>query len=399
MADLTLHAKAFASPGSGDAPGAVRPLAAGRLHGTRRRVAEALARAGVDAAARSVLAFTAGAGSAWRPETGLALQAHRAGDHALAALQLGAAYAATGGGAAIEVSLDAPTWLYLDGWLMPVEGRARLTTDAGAITVRSERGGATYTLYQGNTWIPDEAPGGPWRPHPSGGMTPRYVTASGLRHSIEGFPWISAPPSATVTPASPASPVSPEQRIAALHAGWRLILDRAPAYAAWVASTAAGCLLLESSDGVFQAQSGSSYDHPGLIAVEPPECPVFCGEILVHECSHQHMLVYTMVVPLVRPGSAEVHFSPIKRARRTIDRVLSGAHAVGNMILYYEAVRRSMALDPASQERFEQHRAWFAADYRPALDASESLTAAGRDLWQALCRAVDAAARAPGEAA
>jgi hypothetical protein len=48
-----------------------------------------------------------------------------------------------------------------------------------------------------------------------------------------------------------------------------------------------------------------------------------------------------------------------------------------------------MTLDRASQERFDQHRSWFAEDYRPALDRSESLTEAGRTLWGSLCNAVD----------
>ena len=181
-------------------------------------------------------------------------------------------------------------------------------------------------------------------------------------------------------------------RVASIHGGWQLIVEKAPIFGAWVASTAAGCLLLEPS-GSHEAQSGSCYDHPGLIAIEPPSCPVFCGELLVHECSHQHMLVYTMVAPLVAPGSDESYYSPIKRAHRTIDRVLSGAHAVGNMILYYEELRRTTTLDARSQERFDQHRSWFAEDYRSALDQSKSLTPAGWNFWHSLRDAVDSAAQ------
>ena len=59
------------------------------------------------------------------------------------------------------------------------------------------------------------------------------------------------------------------------------------------------------------------------------------------------------------------------------------------MILYYAALRRTMELDPASRERFNWHRCWFAEDYRPALSRSESFTDAGRALWDSLCGAVD----------
>jgi HEXXH motif-containing protein len=86
-----------------------------------------------------------------------------------------------------------------------------------------------------------------------------------------------------------------------------------------------------------------------------------------------------------------MYYSPIKRAHRSIDRVLTGAHAVGNMIVYYATLRQTMELDPHSQERFNQHCKWFSEDYRPALDRSECLTEAGRTLWTSLCRTVDCA--------
>jgi len=225
----------------------------------------------------------------------------------------------------------------------------------------------------------------------TGTLAPRYVTATGLRHSQEGFPWISTAASCAAGDMTdsgwPPSAV-PIRRIASIAQGWKTIVSHAPAYGAWVADTAAGCLLIEPS-GTHTAQSGSSYDHPGLIAIEPPECPLFCGEILVHECSHQQLLIYSMAAPLVTRGTQEMYYSPIKRATRSIDRVLTGAHAVGNMIRYYAILRQSVELDPQSCERFDRHCKWFAEDYRPAIDGSQSLTEAGRLLWTTLCQAVD----------
>jgi HEXXH motif-containing protein len=386
MMDIMSYATAFASPAGGEAAGIVRALATGRLNGTRRRVAAALADSGRQDAANSLLAFTTGTGSAWRPETGLALLAHREQSPGLAGLQLAAALGGAGGRGRMEVRTEEPQWLYLDGWLTPVGGRCGLTADGRSITIDSDLGSASSLVSGENRWAPSGSSAGPWIAYASGGLAPRYVAASGLRHSVEGFPWIAeAPPAVVTEQALTAAP-----RIATIHRGWQLILDRAPMYGSWVASTAAGCLLLDPS-GKHTAQSGSSYDHPGLIAIEPPDCPVFCGEILVHECAHQHLLIYGMVTPLVAAGSTEVYYSPIKRARRSIDRVLSGAHAIGNMILYYAALRRTMALDPSSQERFDRHCAWFAEDYRPALNQSESLTEPGRALWNSLCHAVDCA--------
>ncbi len=392
MTDMLTFAPAFASPDGGEAIGAVRAISLARLNGTRRRIAAALDGSGQPERAQSLLAFACGQGSPWRPETGLALQFLRSqapqetSNLQMAALQVAAACAGMGGAGSLEARIDAPQWLYLDGWLTPVSGDCRLTADGHSIRIYSDLGETVFVASQHNGWSPADGPAGPWTAYASGGLAPRYVTASGLRHSVEGFPWISdAPPLAAVK-----RPDVGDPRIATIHEGWLRILELTPAYAAWVASAAAGCLLLESSASC-SAQSGSSYDHPGLIAIEPPDCPIFCGEILVHECSHQHFLIYGMVAPLVTPGSTEMAYSPIKRANRTIDRVLTGGHAVGNMIIYYATLRRGAKLDPASQERFDRHCTWFAADYRPSLDRSESLTAAGRTLWSSLCQTVDRA--------
>jgi HEXXH motif-containing protein len=392
MTDILGWASAFASPDGGEATGAVRALALARLNSTRRRIAATLENSGQAETARALLAFTAGPASAWRPETGLALLSLRtqvsteSSNLQLAALQLTAACASMGGSGSLETRVEAPQWLYLDGWLVPVSGCCSLTADGGAVQINSDLGAATFLASDQNHWSLAEGLSGPWTAHASGGLAPRYVTASGLRHSVEGFPWISDPPPLdAIERQGPADP-----RIATIHEGWRRILEMTPAYGGWVASTAAGCLLLDPN-GRRTAQSGSSYDHPGLIAIEPPDCPIFCGEILVHECSHQHLLVYGMVAPLVTPGSEETSYSPIKRAHRSMDRVLTGGHAVGNMIIYYANLRRTCELDSASRERFDRHCTWFADDYRPALNQSKTLTEAGRALWTSLCQAVDSA--------
>ncbi len=384
MTDTVSYAKVFASPAGGDASGLVRSLALGRWNSTRRRVAGALRDSGEEKSAEALLGFTAGRGSAWRPETGLALMAHRERSHGFAALQVAAAAAGMGGCGSLETRVDAPRWLYLDGWLTPVAGTCTLSADGNTVTIRSELDNTSYTA-DGRGWRPSGTPAGPWTVYATGGLAPRYATYSGLRHSVEGFPWISQAPPVE----NPKRPTA-DPRIGIIHRGWEVILDRTPIYGSWVAATAAGCLLIDPS-GTHAAQSGSSFDHPGLIAIEPPECPVFCGELLVHECSHQHMLVYTMIAPLVTAGSTEAFFSPIKRATRSVDRVLSGAHAVGNMIIYYATLRCTGPLDQGSQQRFDQHCKWFAEDYRPSLDRSETLTAAGRAFWDLLCQAVDSA--------
>jgi HEXXH motif-containing protein len=400
MTDMTSYAASFASPNGGDNMSAVRALALGRLNSTRKRIAGALAENGREETAWALLSFLPGKGTAWRPETGLALLAHRNQQHGLAGLQWAAAAASMGGSGTFKIRVETPQWLYLDGWLRAVSGdcilRADSSADGGSVVIESDLGSTTYRCSADNRWSPAADASGPWAAFASGGLAPRYVTVTGIRHTVEGFPWISdAPQPACHEPQSAAASRSLEsmQPLESIQQGWKIIVNHVPVYGGWVADTAAGCLLIESS-GTHSAKSGSSYDHPGLIAIEPPECPVFCGEILVHECSHQQLLVYTMVAPLVTRGTEETYYSPIKRANRPIDRVLTGAHAVGNMIVYYAQLRQTMQLDPRSRERFDRHCQWFSEDYRPALDRSKSLTEAGRELWAGLCKAVDFAMEA-----
>jgi len=393
MTDLTSYAAAFATPQSADSLGAVRALALARLNTTRKRIVNGLVESGNGAPGEDLLSFAPGDGTAWRPETGLALVAYRNRQYGLAALQWAAASAGMGGRGRVRIRIDAPQWLYVDGALLPIAGECGVNADGDSVVIESDCGTHTLRATEDNRWLSTHDKSGPWAVFATGGLAPRYVTATGLRHSQEGFPWISAGAGGSAgnqTDSGWPPNAVPSRRIASIAQGWKTIVTHTPMYGGWVADTAVGCLLIEPS-GTHTAQSGSSYDHPGLIAIEPPECPLFCGEILVHECSHQQLLIYSMVAPLVTRGTQEMYYSPIKRATRSIDRVLTGAHAVGNMIRYYAVLRQTTELDPQSQERFDRHCQWFAEDYRPAIDGSQSLTEAGRLLWTTLCQAVDTA--------
>jgi len=370
--------------GDNDTSAVVAALAAGRLTSTRRLITAGLTEAGQAPTAESVMGFQSGGGRAWRPETGLALLANRYEKHNLSAFQLAAAMAGMGGSGRVEIDFDNPEWIYLDGWLTPVNGRSVLESDGHNILIDSDLGCCPF-LASSNLWTPAKANLGPWASFRTGGLAPRYACATGLPHTVESFPWVSEKPSVSARALD-----MPDPRIATIHQGWQIIIEHAPAFALWVAGAAEGCLLLDNGPNPI-AQSGSSFDHPGLIAISPPDCPVFCGEILVHECSHQQLLVYGMIAPLVHAGSSETSYSPIKRATRSIDRVLTGAHAVGNMILYYAELTRSLSLDRSSVDRFNKLCHWFYEDYSPALDHCQSLTEAGRELWGCLSGAVSCA--------
>src|SRR5215469_15534240 len=111
MTDMLALAPAFASPYGGEAHGVVRALALARLNSTRRRIAAALENIGLPEAAQALLAFSAGPASAWRPETGLALQVLRTqvtqhpSTLQMAALQVAAACAGMGGSGSLQAGL------------------------------------------------------------------------------------------------------------------------------------------------------------------------------------------------------------------------------------------------------------------------------------------------------
>lgn len=373
-------APGMACPFGGDTTGVIPALARGRLRSTRRRIVTVLGEKGVP-----LSRFGEGAESAWRPEVGLSLLALRKGRATEGALQLALGMAGAGGIGSVSLDLDVPAWLYFDGYLVAASGA---TTVRGAGDEVIIEVADTLIRFQrpSTRWVAHAGPFGPWAVHGTDSVAPRYVTSSGIRHAVEGFPWVASSPD----PGLCAEPrVSDASRIVFIREGWDLIVKAVPEYAYWVANTALGCLLLDES-GTHEAQSGSSHDHPGLIAIEPPPSAAYCGELLVHECSHQHMLAYMMAVPLVTPGSIETSWSPIKRMDRTIDRVLTGGHAVGNMVLYYESLRRKAVLDNASHQRLELHRQWFEDDYAPTLEKSPVLTPIGKLFWSTLCAAVRA---------
>jgi HEXXH motif-containing protein len=381
--DATAYAKVFASPHAGSSEEVVRKVAGARLRRVRRAVARALVDAAEVTAAAALLAFTEGTGSAWRPETGLSWLAYRSQSAAGGALQLAIAIAGSGGQGSLEVRVESPVSLHLDGWVVTVEGACAVSADGRTVVIRSDRGRSLF-IAADRCWVmTEENPGGAWRSQPSGARAPRYVTATGFCGSVERFPWLAAKPQ----PAPIGPMLETSTAVASLRGGWQLIAEKVPLYSAWVMSTAVGCSLLAPSGRGHQ--SASSSDHPGLLAIEPPACPVFCGEMLVHECSHQQLLAHASFAPLVNAGTEETCYSPLKHSPRPLLNVLFGGHAVGNMILYYAELQRNMELDEASRGRFKAQCTWFAEDYRLALDQSQSLTRTGRLLWRQLCDVVD----------
>lgn len=389
---MLVHEKAaaFASPLSGDAAADIHSFTRGRRSATCRRIAEGLRGQGGSRAetAEQLLAFGTGKQRAWRPESGHALIAAREGNFAAAALQLAASFASSGGTGALSVDIDQPSGLYLDGWLGCVSGRCTLTADgtsvvvAGAVEARFERAGSY--------WRSTGGLGGVWPTLSTDRVAPAYLIASDIWHGREGYPWTPEPPSAW----RPAGPQVQTPDPSVIQQGWDLVLSAAPEYGLWIAQTTIGVLVVGPS-GPNHLTSGSSPDHPGLIAMSMPHDAISCGEVLVHESSHQHLMILKIASPLVEHGSDEESYSPIKGLTRPIERVLIGAHAVGNMVIYHRLLEGRGASGPEAARRLAVLTEWFEADYRPALDQAKSLTASGQAVWRSLVSTVDAVHQEP----
>jgi len=157
MTDLTSYAASFATPQSGDTLATVRALALARLNSTRKRIASVLLESGNESSGEDLVSFTPGGGTAWRPETGLALLAYRNQQYELAGLQWAAASAGMGGSGNVRIRIDTPQWLYLDGALLPVTGDCTLVADGDSLVIESDCGAHTFRVTGENLWSSTEA--------------------------------------------------------------------------------------------------------------------------------------------------------------------------------------------------------------------------------------------------
>lgn len=379
-----MFAPEFACPSAGDSTDIVETLARTRFDATKRVVVRALSDAGMITTADQLAAISEPDGNTWRPETGLAQSASTQGRHDIAALQLTLANAGSGGVGSVEVEVEGEDLLFFDGWLMPVAGTSRVRADNDAVRISSGANELKFSRKQGH-WVPtDEAPL-IWNVHSTDvRIGPKYISRTSLKNSAHGFPWPSTQGAASIQPTVKRDA---SEKIATIRAACELLAEHSRGYSSWMANTATGVLLLDSG-GLNTASSNSGFDHPGLIALDPPECPVHCGELFVNECTRQHLLIYMMVAELVANGHGEIFYSPVKRTYMTTRRSLANAHIVGNLILYYRDLERARKLDRASRERYWLHHIAFAEECVPALDGSRQLTEAGTAMWNQIREAV-----------
>lgn len=128
------------------------------------------------------------------------------------------------------------------------------------------------------------------------------------------------------------------------------MMDRLmPEYRTWVF-----CLLRELTPMVRPAEhmtlSGSSKFRFGGIDLCVPASPLELVELLIHECTHQYFHIASCVGSLVT-SEARSYYSPIKRCERPLDRILSGYHVCGNILIAFDRLR-AVGLEQEISKRF-----------------------------------------------
>lgn len=168
----------------------------------------------------------------------------------------------------------------------------------------------------------------------------------------------------------------------AARSGLALIHGASSDYEQWVGRLVRHLLPLRRTEG--QVHSWSSRAYPGMVAISLFDSPSDMAETLVHEASHQYYHLVSVFGPIVNGRDTELHWSPVKRTRRPLDRVLLAYHAFANVALFFHEAHAAGLLNEATYKRDERELSqWFAA-MTPILERTDGLTEIGDALWRPL---------------
>lgn len=326
--------------------------------------------------------------NAWSPETGIAWKAAREGRLELAALQLGFTYARLGAEGNVQGIFPKRTRLFFEGYFLEVTGHTELSVTEKEITLhmRDMSCSAHWKKY-GPQWMLDtlssDATFLNWAPvletdknRASYVLQPDYpVTSDGYKL-----------PEDTDT-LSYASKIATESKDNEIRQSHRYIDTFASSYRNWVNDVSSGFLLCHNPNPA-STMSCSSLQLPGLILVGNGTSALQCGELLVHEASHQYLNIYGLLGGLTNNRDQELYYSPLKRSARTIDRVLYAAHATANMLLYYAETLTNGELSAKIQERMAFLLDTFDHTRTP-LEKTTGLTASGHAVYETTAAQLD----------
>jgi HEXXH motif-containing protein len=176
------------------------------------------------------------------------------------------------------------------------------------------------------------------------------------------------------------------------HDGMAVLQQNVPDYLPWVERVLNGIVVCPV-EAQYRLVSGSWEDVPGFVHMSSPHDGIDIAEILVHECAHQYFYMLQRVGAVDDASDSELYWSPPIRKKRPLSRILMAYHALANVQLLYEAVRRNTANSPHDIRYVEINEPDLQAAIR-ALDAplrdNPALTALGRGLYTPLAERIAA---------
>lgn len=138
---------------------------------------------------------------------------------------------------------------------------------------------------------------------------------------------------------------------ARLRAAFDLMRRYAPSYARWVRRITRVVLLQTSTRNLME--SGSYPTRVGMIRVSADSRPAAVAEMLVHEACHQYFYVLRRLGPFFEKGADSIYYSPLKRRKRPLEKLLLGFHAFGNVLLMHRELNARGALAGLTPEMIE----------------------------------------------
>lgn len=325
------------------------------------------------------VAMSVGEGSPvvdWRPEIGMALSACDAGKIMLAAFQLLVTRASTQ--VRFSGNLEKSS-LFVDGWLIQVEGATSVLSGGGLLQVRSALGEVNF-LDIGNWWelVGASADSG-WIVYRSAVSRPRYIVRSDIPGSSKMFPAIGK--SAGLQALSDRSPCNEMASGATKAINAALIgIERSGNYGGWLATAVDGIILTGGDVPV----GISSPNFPGLIALNDQGSVLDYAETIVSAVCHQKLFQLAMIHALTEPGKEEVHYVPERRSYTTTRRALAAAHEHINAICMLNGFQDPSVPSELIDIRIRKRELMLMVDCVSPLEKSEILTPAGKHLWQHL---------------
>ncbi|MBD7922486.1 aKG-HExxH-type peptide beta-hydroxylase [Xanthomonas bonasiae] len=313
-----------------------------------------------------------GSPAAYSPELGISQLFLKRNDTICAKGQLACYMAEQGWKEPIEVTIEAPGYLYLGGTYIPVHGAIRIDGTAHGWELRC--GQSRYVRRK--KFSPERT--AVWRTYaPAKGMN-FGLTETGAEVDDGVFPSIWEYPQSRSRDEADTSLQSDIQHF---YLACNALIETCAQHATWVNSLVRQVLFARLKDNSADT-SGSSSSYPGCIYLNPHPTPLLTAEALVHEACHMALNAASDLAPIIKPGSNEVHYSPIKGVPRPIEMVYYAAHATANTAIFLSKAQKKRSLSEIEEKQLSTWMHWHGI-YSENLRSSKSLTPFGRSIWDA----------------